>query len=181
MNKHLYLLLWSGLLLVCFTSCVDDTDFDQADDIVITPVLELDFLYFTLEESDYFNSTTGEERLMVSDTTNLNFLDGTFVQEDLKRAEFLFKFENTAPIVFDVEFKFFSEFNELKYDFIIPVPAGSIASPFLLEHIENIQDQGIIDLTHSRKVVVNVTIPSSFENIEGALNLQSKTTYFLEI
>ena len=181
MNKPLYLLFWSALIMVCFTSCVKDTDFDQADDIVITPVVELDFIYFTLDESDYFNPITGEQRLMVSDTTNLNFLDGTFVQEDLKRAEFLFKFENTAAIDFVTEFKFFSESNVLKYELAIPIPAGSLNAPTLLDHIENIEGQGIIDLTHSRRVVVNVTVPSSIENIEGTLNLQSKTTYFLEI
>jgi len=181
MNKPLYLLLWSVLILVCFTSCVKDTDFDQADDIVITPVVELDFIFFTLDESDFFNEITGEQRLTVSDTTNLNFLDGTFVQEDLKRAEFLFKFENSAAIEFLAEFRFLSESNVLKYELAIPIPAGSLTAPVLLEHIENIENEGIIDLTHARKVVVDVTVPISIENIEGTLNLQSKTTYFLEI
>lgn len=181
MNKPLYLLFWSALILVCFTSCVKDTDFDQADDIVVTPVVELDFLYFTLDESDYLNPITGEQRLTVSDTTNLNFLDGTFVQEDLKRAEFYFKFENTAAIDFVTEFKFLTENNVLKYELAIPIPAGSLNAPEILEHIENIENQGIIDLTHASKVVVNVTVPTSIENIEGALNLQSKTIYYLEI
>ncbi|WP_443632465.1 hypothetical protein ABXT64_08300 [Candidatus Marifrigoribacter sp. Uisw_064] len=181
MNKPLYLLFWSALIMVCFTSCVKDTDFDQADDIVITPVLELDFIYFALDENDYFNPITGEQLLTVSDTTSLNFLDGTFVQEDLKRAEFLFRFENSVNLDFITEFRFLNDNNVLKYELVIDIPAGSTTAPLLLEHIENIEDQGIIDLTRASKVVVNVTVPTSIENIEGALNLQSKTTYFLEI
>ena len=181
MNLKPNLLLSIGIAMLFFTACVKDTDFDQADDIVITPVVELDFIYFNLDNSDYFNPITGEQRLTVSDTTNLNFLDGTFVQEDLKRAEFLYIFENSAAIEFVTEFKFLSESNELKYEFAIPIPAGSLTAPLLFEHIENIENEGIIELTQARKVVVNVTVPTSIENIEGALNLQSKTTYFLEI
>lgn len=181
MNKPLYLLLWSVLILVSFTSCVKDTDFDQADDIVLTPVVELDFIYFTLDSSDYYNPITGEHRLTASDTTNLNFLDETFVREDLKRAEFLFRFENSAPMNYVTEFQFLTENNVLKYELAIPIPAGSLNAPHLLEHIENIEGEGLNDLTHASKVVVNVTAPTSMENVEGALNLQSKTTYYLEI
>lgn len=181
MNKPFYLLLWSTLFLVCFTSCVKDTDFDQADNIVITPVLELDFIYFTLDENDYFDPVIGQQRLIVSDTTGFDFLNETFIQEDLKRAEFLFKFENSVNLDFTTEFRFLNDNNILKYELVIAIPAGSTTAPLLLEHIENIENQGIIDLTRASKVVFNVIIPSSIENIEGTLNLQSKTTYFLEI
>lgn len=181
MNKPIYLLFWSALMMVCFTSCVKDTDFDQADNILLTPVLELDFIHFTLDQSDYFNPNTGQQRLIVTDTSDLNFLNESFVREDLIRAEFLFKFENSAAIDFITEFRFLNDNNVLKYEIVIPIPAGSLTAPLLLEHIEDIQAQGINDLTRASKVVINVSIPSSIENIEGALNLQSKTTYFLEI
>ncbi|MBV1924538.1 MAG: hypothetical protein KUG68_10980 [Flavobacteriaceae bacterium] len=181
MNKPIYLLFWSVLIMVCFTSCVKDTDFDQADDIVLSPVLELDFIYFTLDQSDYFNPNTGEQRLIVTDTTDFEILNESFVRDDLKRAEYLFKLENSAPISFLTEFRFLNENDEVVYEVAIPISAGSIAAPVLTEHIENIENQGILELTLASKVVVNVIIPSSFENIEGALNLQSKTTYFFEI
>jgi len=181
MNKPIYLLIWSALIMVCFTSCVKDTDFDQADDIVLSPVLELDFIYFTLGQSDYFNSNTGEERLVVTDTTDFEILNESFVRDDLKRAEYLFELENSAAISFLTEFRYLNEMDEVVYEIAIPISAGSIAAPELTEHIENIETQGIIELTQASKIVVNVIIPSSFENIEGALNLQSKTTYFFEI
>jgi len=53
-------------------------------------------------------------------------------------------------------------------------------APVITEYIENVEGDDILSLTQAHKVVVTVTIPSSNENLEGTLNLKSKTTYFLE-
>jgi hypothetical protein len=50
----------------------------------------------------------------------------------------------------------------------------------ITEYIENVEGDDILRLTQANKVVVSVTIASSEENLEGILNLKSKTTYFLE-
>jgi len=179
--KNKFNLLPVFSILLFFASCVKDTDFDQADDIVITPVLEVDFVFFTLDASDYVDPDSGDFRLMVSDTTNLNFLDGTFVQEDLKRAEFTFNFTNGINQNFNTEFRFLNDNDQVRYEFTIPVASGSVNSPVITNHIENIENEGIIELTKATKVVINVITPTSLENQGGTLNLQSKTTYFLEI
>ncbi len=181
MKNKLNLLITAIGILLFFTACVKDTDFDQADDIVVTPVVELDFVYFTLDSDDYIDPDTGDSRLMVSDTTRLNFLDSDFAREDIVRAEFTFRFTNSLEQNFNTEFLFLNDNDQLRYEFSIPIAGGTVSQPTLTEHIQNIENEEIAELTRATKVVINVNAPTTVDNPNGTLNLQSKTTYFLEI
>ena len=180
MKKNLTYPFVLALALIFFASCVKDTDFDQADDILLTPVIELDLIYFNLEASDFFDSNTSNPILTIRDTTDLRFLnDG--ISNDLVRAEFYFKFTNSIPRNFDVLFQFLGEQNDTTYVTQTSVLEGSIQSPVITEFLHNVEGDAISELTQASKVVVSVTIPSSNANLEGELNLQSKTTYYLEL
>jgi hypothetical protein len=180
MNKYLSLFLMVICVCLFFTACIKDTDFDQAEDIALTPVVELDLIYFNLRASDFFDTITATPRLTLRDTTKIKFLDDSTLQESLKRAEFYFKFTNSIPRTFQVNFQFLSELNDTTYTAQTPVAQGSISSPEITEFTQNVENDDILRLTQADKVVVSVTIPSSDENLEGTLNLKSKTTYFLE-
>lgn len=172
------------IFLVCtclfFSACIKDTDFEQADDIALTPVVELDLIYFDLRASDFFDTINSNPILTVTDTTEIKFLDDSALQESLKRAEFYFKFTNSIPRSFQVDFHFLSEANDTTYVAGTSVSAGMPTAPVITEYIENVEGDDILNLTQANKVVVSVTIPSSSENLEGTLNLKSKTSYFLE-
>lgn len=164
-----------------FLSCIKDTDFEQAEEIALTPVVELDLIFFTLTPLDFFDAATQTPRLTVVDTTEIKFLDDSGIQENLKRAEFLFSFTNSISRSFEVEFQFLSEQNDTTYTTQTTVNEGTVASPELTLFTENVEGEEILQLTQANKVVVSVTIPSADQNLDGELNLQSKTTYFLEI
>ncbi|MBT0606610.1 hypothetical protein [Aequorivita echinoideorum] len=177
---NLKFFIFVALCCLFFSACVKDTDFDQADDIVLSPVVELDLIYFNLRASDFVDTVTGNPRLTVTDTTEIEFLDGSFLQENLARAEFYFKFTNSIPRSFEVDFQFLSEANDTTYTTQTVVNEGSVSSPVITEFIENVEGEQILQLTSADKVVVSVTVPSSTVNVSGELNLKSKTTYFLE-
>ncbi|CAM3288901.1 hypothetical protein [Aequorivita lipolytica] len=180
MNKTLYQSIFLVCVCLFFTACIKDTDFDQTEDIALTPVVELDLIYFNLRASDFFDSINSTPILTVSDTTEIRFLDDSTLQESLKRAEFYFKFTNSIPRNFQVDFQFLSETNDTTYVAGTFVSEGLPAAPVITEYIQNVEGDDILSLTQANKVVVSVTIPSSNENLEGTLNLKSKTTYFLE-
>ena len=48
MKKNLYLLFLFTVIAFLFSACVKDTDFNQTDDIALTTVLELDFIFFDI-------------------------------------------------------------------------------------------------------------------------------------
>tara|TARA_R110002124_G_scaffold131910_1_gene294330 strand:+ start:58849 stop:59391 length:543 start_codon:yes stop_codon:yes gene_type:complete len=179
MKKNLTYLFVLSFVSVLFSACVKDTDFDQADDILLTPVVELDLIYFNLEAGDFFDVNTSNPVLTVRDTTDLRFLnDG--ISNDIVRAEFLFNFTNSIPRNFDVLFQFLGEQNDTTYVTQTSVIEGTTRAPVITQFIHNVEGEAISQLTQASKVVVSVTIPSSNANLEGELNLQSKTTYYLE-
>jgi len=167
------------LIMLFFVSCIKDTDFSQTEDIEVTPIIELDFLLFDLASQNF--TDLGVNNLVVSDTTNFDFLNGDFTIDNLIRAEFYFKFTNSIPLDFTTEFKFLDEDNDLQYTILIPVSNGNLITPTVTEHIENIVEEDILDLTRAEKVVLVFTASNSLENLDGLLNLQSKTTYYIKI
>lgn len=180
MNKALFIPVFVVCACLFFTACVRDTDFDQADDIALTPIFELDLIYFNLAAERFYDTINSTPILTVRDTTEIKFLDDSTLQESLKKAEFYFRFTNSIPRKFQVDFQFLSELNDTTYITGTPVVQGSLTTPVNTEFTEIVEGDAIIELTQANKVVVSVTIPSSKENLEGTLNLKSKTTYFLE-
>ena len=168
------------LLILLLAACVKDTDFEQADDIALSPTVELDLIYFDLSANDFFDPITSNAILTISDTTELRFLNDTVIQEALKRAEFYFKFTNSIERSFTADFQFLGDNNDTTYVAQTSVSQGTLANPVTTEFIENVEGDAIADLTMASKVVVSVTIPSSNANLTGTLNLKSKTTYYTE-
>lgn len=179
MKKIISPLILTICVSVFFTACIKNTDFDQAENIVLTPIIDLDLIYFNLQTSDFYDSITSSPILTVRDTTEIKFLDDTTLHEKLRRIEFYFKFTNSIPRNFQVDFQFLSEMNDTTYLAETAVEQGSISAPVITGFIENVEGDGIIELTKSNKVVVSVTIPPNSENLDGVLNLKSKATYFL--
>jgi len=181
MKKNLHIPFIGVFFCLLLFSCVKDTDFDQAQDITLTPIVELDLIYFNLVAGDFFDDVTSTPRLTVRDTTDIRFLDDSGTQESLLKAEFLFVFDNTIPRSFQADFQFLDSLNVEKYFTSTFVEMGSVATPVVTEFTHTVEGDDILELTQSDKVVVSVTIPSSDATLEGELNLKSKTTYYLEI
>ncbi len=179
MKIKLNLLFSLGLIMLFFTACIKDTDLNQTDDILVTPIVELDFLLFNLNSESF--TDFGVNNLIVSDTTNFNFLNDEFTVDNLIRADIYFRYTNSLPVDFITEYKFLDEENGLHYEIISLVNAGSVTAPLITEHTEIVEGDGIVALTNAEKVVVNIMASSPVDNLEGTLNLQSKTTYYLRI
>ena len=181
MRTNLRLPFFGVFVSLLLFACVKDTDFDQAENITLTPVVELDLIYFNVEANDFFDSINNTTVPTIRDTTEIRFLDDTGIQESLVKAEFLFNFSNSIPRTFEVDFQFLSEENIETYRTSTIVDAGSEIEPQLTQFIETVEGEDILQLTMSDKVVVSVTTSLLDPNLSGVLNLQSKTTYYLEI
>lgn len=179
MKKNLHLLFLFIAVISLFAACVKDTDFNQTDDIILAPTLELDFVFFNVNSESF--SDIGVNNLIITDTTNLSFLNDEIAVDNLIRADFYFKNTNSFPIQFTTQYKFLDENNNLHYEILIPVNTGSVNNPIITEHTEIIEGDAIVNLTMAEKVVVNILASSPVDNLEGNLNLQSKTIYYLRV
>ncbi len=177
MFKYSCLFLLLGVLLF---SCVKDTDFDQADAITPRQEVEVNFIFFTLEIDDFQLNPLSEGSLTVIDTTEIRFLDDDFAVDNIVAAEFFFKVSNTFPVGLDADFTFLSEENEPFFTINFPIQISDDGSPVITEFTQLVTAEDIELLTLNDKVVVTITIQTNNQTLEGVLNLQSKTTYFLE-
>ena len=175
-----YTFLGIFLLFVFFSACVKDTDFDKANDIVLSPIVDLDLIYFDLPAITFFDTISSIPILTISDTTDLPFLNDQDIVDKLKRVEFSFRATNSIQREFQVEFQFLTDENEISYSSQIPIDQGTVANPEVTEYIENVEVQDLEALTMAGKVAVLVTIASSNENLDGTIKLESKATYYLE-
>ena len=103
------------ILLVLTTplsSCVRDTDFDQFDQTLLTPVLDLNLIFWEVEATR-FNSVASNLPLgQVSDTTEIRILDDAGTRRSVVRADFLFEFENTTDSDYGLVIDFLSLLDE---------------------------------------------------------------------
>lgn len=177
MLKNLLFLL---LVPLCLLSCVKDTDLDQLNDVIISPVVEVNFVYFTLQIDDFQIDTLFEGNLTAIDTTEIRFLDDDFAVDNIREAEFFFRVSNTFPVGLDANFTFLSEENEPFYEINFPIQLSEDGSPIVTEFIQTVADADIELLTLNDKVVVTIHLQSTNQNLQGVFNLQSKTIYYLE-
>ena len=82
-------LLFSGLFTcLLFSSCVKDVDFGQAENIALEPDLEVDLLFYQLDETDFLDSETNAYTPVIRDTVRLEFLDDEYIQDGLMLRRF---------------------------------------------------------------------------------------------
>lgn len=164
-------------LILMLTSCVKDVDLDQAKEIVIPPKAALDLVFFTLTREDFEGDQNSP--LMASDFTRLDFLDDDYIQNNLVRADFNFRFTNSFEREFVAVIRFLSEGNAVQHEILIPIPAGTGASPAKVDFWDIINKDQIAKVRRSIKVSVEIsTYNSAFG--EGELNLKSKAFYYFE-
>jgi len=181
MKKNFFLFFSIVIASLFFSACIKDTDFDQTDDIEITPALELDFVFFTLDANRFYDIDAGEYNLVVSDTTDFTFLNDEFTSENLLRAEFLFKSTNSLPVDFISKIDFLNASYEVFYTIQFPVNSGTINNPTITEFIQVIEGNDMELLTQADKVIVSINASTSVENLEGVYKFQSKTAYYLKV
>ncbi|HSM62912.1 MAG TPA: hypothetical protein VK833_03130, partial [Gillisia sp.] len=86
--KHLQTIVLILLLSVVVGSCVKGVDLDQAEEISLTPDLQVSLLIFDVTSEDFSNPKTGEFQATIRDTVRLEFLDDSYIQDDLHTVEF---------------------------------------------------------------------------------------------
>ena len=179
-NNTLHIGLGVVLLLVFFSSCIKDTDFDKADDILLNPFVDLDLIYFNLPANRFFDSVTNTPVLIVKDTTALPFLNDSEVRGNVKRIVFSFEVENSIQREFQLDFEFLNRGNNVVYTSQMTVFSGTIENPTVVEFIDTVEGQDLLNLTKAQRLAVSVAIASSNQNLSGNINLQSIATYFIE-
>lgn len=164
-------------LLVWCSSCVQDVDLDQYNEIVLFPEAAIDLIYFTITAEDFTGGSGGD--VTASDETRLDFLDDDYIQDGLVRSDFNFRFTNTFQSPITARIRFLSPSNSVQHTIIIPVSSGSTGSPATVDYTEIINEDQIARIRRSIKLSVEVTRHDPVA-VEGTLQLESKGFYYFE-
>lgn len=164
-------------LIFFFASCVRDVDLDQYEEIVISPEAAIDLIFFTLKKEDF---TGGQNNILRAyDITRLDFLDDDYIQNDLVRTDFNFRFTNSFEREFVAVVRLLSEGNAVRHEILIPIPAGTNTSPAIVDYTDIIYEDQIQKVRRSIKMSVEITTHNA-PFVDGELDLESRAFYYFE-
>lgn len=166
-----YILL-TLLSLLFFMSCTKEVDFDQVNDITITPTVETSLFYFTAQANEFF-----EDEDDVVNFIEVDIFNDASVNHKLTRLDLVFETENTIPRDFSFTIEFYNESSVFINSFTF---LTSEESPHIItfeeESLEQIKNSN--DLVFTLKMLPGTPINS---NTSGNINLKSKGIFYLNI
>ncbi|WP_091268100.1 hypothetical protein [Gillisia sp. Hel1_33_143] len=178
LQKLLYKVLLFSLIIIGAISCVKDVDLDQTDEISLQPKMQVDLLIFDVDEVDFIDPETTALRTVIKDTVRLEFLDDSYIQDDLDKVEFSFKYSNTFPQDFNTTIYLLSENDRTQRKIDLTVKGGSSTSPEITEIIDFVDTAEIDMIKRSIKMVVEVAVVPNTEPFVGELKFQSKGLFY---
>ncbi len=171
------------MLLVLFSSCVKEVDFEQVKELTISPIFESSLIYFDAPATKFF--LNGSEISTTRDTVEIDLFSRGFVVNNLIKAEFLFQATNSINRSFRVQVDFLSESNQQKHSFAVQANASPTNSDIIVKHTEVFEGSSLTALKESKKVVLSITaLPGGTPlntNTPGRINLQSKGAFYFKI
>ncbi len=176
----------SLFLVVCaLVSCVEDVDFEQAEDIALSPVVESSLIFFDFPASQ-FSESTGTAIVVESDELELDIFNDDFFRDNLIRSEFFFEVTNSIDRFFRADIIMYDENNQITYAFSIDItPDGN--NEVITTHTEVFEDASLEQLINTvRMEFVLSMFPSPTgipldENSIGNISMRSKATLFFLI
>lgn len=183
-----YSILLSLILctVFCFTACIDDVDFDQAEDLAINSALEVSILHFE-EPASTFIDDDGVELITVRDSVYVEIFSDDYVVDNLTRAEFLFETTNTINRAYQADIEFFDDNFNLQHTFSFGVSEANDNQAITVEYVELFEGLELEALKSTTNLVLNLSLlPSDDgtnlnENTPGNLKLRSKASFYIDV
>ncbi|WP_282041140.1 hypothetical protein [Winogradskyella flava] len=168
------------------TSCIKDVDFDQAEDVVLTPVITSSVLFTEVEASRF--SENGMELETVRDSVaNIEIFTDQFVIDNLVKVELVFEVSNSINRTFGLQIEFLNEADELQNEFSFDALPSSSGNDVIIEYTEVFEDESLEALKTSTQMVIILTLyPSTDgtflnEDSAGKVGLKSKGVFYFNI
>lgn len=167
-------------ILPILSGCVKDIDFYQAEEISLSPDLQVDLLIYNVEEEYFGDEVDQDFKTVIRDTVRLEFLDDAYIQDDLSQVEFSFKHKNAFSQSFYHTIKFLAPNGRKQISFSYELPSGSPGNPVETEFVELIGEDRIHLIRNSIQMVVELEMQPNDEEISGALDFASKGLFMFE-
>jgi hypothetical protein len=184
-KKNNHVLLCVLCILVQSISCIKDVDFDQIEDVTLTPIYEVDFVHSRFDTNQFvgFNidPAISIPEVIVNDTLSYDLLGTDFVVDNLDRIELTFEFSNTIERDFEFDFGFLNADEQRigsLYSMIANSGNGEGTKPVIITKVVILDNSEIDILRDATKLFASVRLQNVNSSLQGILELKSKGTYF---
>ena len=166
--------------LLLFVSCVSDVDFDQTQDVTITPTVDASLIFFTIDTSDFESVDTEEAVITVRDTTRLEFLNDDFIRENLREVTLDFQVDNTFGQSLVNRVAFMNNAGEEQLVVLFEITSSPDGSVQRTEFTQVLNEDDIQAISNANQLANEVILMTNGASINGELSLQSKALYSLD-
>lgn len=186
MLKQSAIILIFLLGIISFTACIDDVDFDQAEDLAINTPLEVSVIHFE-EPAATFVDDLGVELETVRDSVYVEIFSDDYVVDNLTRADFLFEATNTINRSFQADIEFYDDDFNLQHTFTFGVSESNNNQEVVVEYTEIFEGLELDALKNTTNLVLSLTLAPSDdgsqlnENTPGNLKLRSMATFYIDV
>ncbi|MBF4516258.1 hypothetical protein IRZ71_07890 [Flavobacterium sp. ANB] len=165
-----------------FCSCSSDLDFDQVNDLVLTPVFVANLAYFDVPANQFTDN--GSAQQIASDIQPFKAFKEKFFKDNLVKAECDFELENTINRSFSLDVLFLNQNDQVLETLTFDIPAYSGGSNIIKYPTEVFENQRLVLLKQTVKIGFTVRIgagPPLNSGSSGNLKLRSSATAYMEI
>ncbi|KUJ61910.1 hypothetical protein AR687_10130 [Flavobacteriaceae bacterium CRH] len=169
-------------LAFLFSSCSSDLDFDQIEDLALTPVLVVNLAYFDVPANQFTDNGTAQQ--IAFDIEPFKAFKKKFFTDNLVKAECNFELENTINRAFSLDVLLLDEDEQVLETLTFEIPAYSGGSNVIKYPTEVFENQRLKLLKQTTQIGFTVRIgagPPLTANSSGNLKLRSSATAYMLI
>jgi len=124
-----------GLLLISFFSCSEELNFEQADDLEISPIYTSSLVYFTVLPNNFFDDTGVLTNNSITDSTVFRAFENSFFRNNIFLLDLNVECKNEFSRAISIDLEFLDANNNQTYPTIeLDIAAGDLD----FEHLETI-------------------------------------------
>ncbi|KAA5828133.1 hypothetical protein FPF71_04670 [Algibacter amylolyticus] len=169
-------------LAMCFWSCTEEIDLNQAEDLELSPVIENSLLFFEAPASEFFEG--GTEVNESSDFIEVDIFKNSFNRSHLIKAEFVFEVVNSIDRSYELQIDFLDDLDQLVHTFSFEASASPDNSEIYTKYTEVFEGNTLRALMVTGKLSFTITMQPGDEvneNSPGRINMQSKSVFYFNI
>lgn len=169
------------LLLMLSFSCSSDLDFEQANQLNVTPVFTTNLAYFSLEANQFV--VNGVEQSAFSYIANVDFFDKGIIRDDLVKAELYFRVKNTINRAYTYNITFLDVNNAPIYNINMNMPAYN-GTEVVVEKTEIFDSSNLDILKNTNQMIFSIIMfpgPPLTTASPGRIELSSSVTAYFDV
>jgi hypothetical protein len=169
-------------MMFTLTSCLNNIDFDQLDGIIIKPVFTTSLVHFTVNQSDFSDTTGVITQLSITDISDFTIFESESVSKNLSKVSFDIRVRNEFPVDFKIKIQFLNENDAVVFSLTeINVLAEDLEYVYPRNSINVSTNQSLLS---AKKIKIVIELPMGTSMLDPAENkkmeFKSAATYHIQ-